>query len=138
MGSKTGALMGAACLLAAVGVRAQAVDVDGQPVGCGCHVEITSVAAIEGDFVGLGNLVLAVDPVRGLLFTTNSDWRDRVLVYDIGQDSVLREPVSEIGRAGDGPGEFRNVVGLALLQDSLVVLSSRPGRISIFGPDHAF
>lgn len=44
--------------------------------------------------------------------------------------------LTRLGRAGDGPGEFRTVHSLAVLPgDSLAVIDENAARLTVFGPD---
>lgn len=64
--------------------------------------------------------------------------RDRVLVVSQPRDARLRAftsdgaPVTEVGRAGDGPGEFRSIAGLGWMGDTLYVADGRLGRITFY------
>ena len=58
----------------------------------------------------------------------------RVAVFDASGASV-----AELGRAGDGPGEFRGVSALTLTRGgTLVALDARRGVLSRWSPDGAF
>jgi hypothetical protein len=110
---------------------------DRSPIGCGCELRLREVATLDGDHTGSSNVVAAVHAERGLLFTTNRYWRDRVLVYQFPRETgtapvTLRQPLREIGRSGEGPGEFRNVMAVAVVGDTLVVLDEQHERASLF------
>ncbi len=68
----------------------------------------------------------------------------RVVVADQGNNRILTfaadgSLLSRSGRAGDGPGEFRNMLAMMpWLGDSLVVWDDRIRRLSVFDPDIVF
>lgn len=107
---------------------------------CPCSVRVDTLAIIGGDHTDTGNLVGAYDPARRLLYTTNRAWQDRILVYEVpeGARRQVMRPVAEIGRRGDGPGEFRRVIALTLLGDTLAAYDAQHERVSLFGPDNRF
>jgi len=54
-------------------------------------------------------------------------------VYEIAPDGEIRRT---LGREGDGPGEFRNSVSLALLPDqNLGIMELMPSHMVVLGPD---
>ena len=55
-----------------------------------------------------------------------------IRVFD--RDGAL---VRRIGRAGEGPGEFRNLSGLALAPEGVGALDGTQGRVTVFDPDGA-
>jgi hypothetical protein len=66
-----------------------------------------------------------------------------ILVYD-AQATALRRFAADgaylgtVGRPGSGPGEYRNVAGVAVLEDGRIVVNDfGNGRYSVFGPDGA-
>ncbi len=71
-----------------------------------------------------------------LLVARNGD----ILVID-DQENILRRfgasgAIGEIGREGEGPGEFRNIRSAGWLGDSLWVHDPNLKRVTIFGPDY--
>ncbi|MEM6647150.1 MAG: 6-bladed beta-propeller [Bacteroidota bacterium] len=66
-----------------------------------------------------------------------------IYVSDGGNSRVLHVSadgacLSQIGSAGEGPGEFVAVGALAVYEGKLYALDTGLRRISVFGPDHAF
>lgn len=54
-------------------------------------------------------------------------------VYEVAPDGTIRRT---LGREGDGPGEFRNAVSLALLPDhNLGIVELMPSHMVVLGPD---
>ncbi|NNK62052.1 MAG: hypothetical protein HKO98_02505 [Gemmatimonadetes bacterium] len=67
--------------------------------------------------------------------------RGEIVVLDGTPPAVRRfaadgSPLRDFGRAGDGPGEFRAPVALAVVGDTIVVLGG-DGRRGVFGPGGA-
>lgn len=102
----------------------------------GCRIELFRVATIS-DSIDRGALpdqmIHAMgDPSRGIFVTA----RERTKVFAFRSAG---ESVSVIGRAGDGPGEFRSARRLFVGPgDSLFVSDWGSGRISVFSPDDKF
>ncbi len=79
-----------------------------------------------------------IDQGGGMLVAKNGD----ILVLD-NQDNIFRVftakgPAGTIGRAGEGPGEFRNLRSAGWLGDSLWTYDPALDRYSIFGPDRKY
>ncbi len=54
-------------------------------------------------------------------------------IHEVGPDGEIRRT---LGREGDGPGEFRNAVSLALLPDNKVgIVEMMPSHMVVLGPD---
>jgi len=71
--------------------------------------------------------------------------RDGVIYVLDGQVPVLRAYSSDgsflrdVGREGDGPGEYRSPDGMAVLPDGRLIVRDPPNsRITVFGPDGAY
>lgn len=99
------------------------------------HAESVSLGAGDGpgmlDWRG-GQAFAAIDS-RGLIYLRGY-FSTEIKVY-----SSEGKYLATIGREGEGPGEFRGVMGLAVdASDSLFVFDSRNMRLSVFGPDHVF
>ncbi|MES2306288.1 MAG: hypothetical protein V4558_12310 [Gemmatimonadota bacterium] len=66
--------------------------------------------------------------------------RGEIVVPQPGQSNIkIFSPtgaMSVIGRAGEGPGEFRRVTRVGFVGDSLWVLDPSTARITLFGPDY--
>lgn len=61
----------------------------------------------------------------------------RIVVADEGSSQIRMydrqgRHVWSVGRAGEGPGEFRSIKGLAISNDSVLVLDAVLGRVSVF------
>jgi hypothetical protein len=97
----------------------------------GMRVELTEVAR-SGPEVELA-FVKGVDvDSEGNVYV--ADWQAKH-VFVLAPDLSLRR---QVGRRGDGPGEFRQVSGLQLLPgDSLAVFDGTAGRLTVFAPDSA-
>ena len=102
----------------------------------GCSIELFRVATIS-DSIERGALPDQMihtmgDPSRGIFVTSRE--RTKVFAFRSAGQSV-----SVIGRAGDGPGEFRSARRLFVGPgDSLFVSDWGNGRISVFSPDDKF
>lgn len=102
---------------------AQTAYRNGPPTECRCRIAVTEVASIGGPYVGLRSVVGVVDTLNGRLFTTNSDWAGQVFVYELPAiGGEVSEAAAQIGRRGDGPGEFRRVLGVAMRHDNALGL----------------
>ena len=128
--------------LGAVGLQAQeVVDLPAQDLPLQPELELVyriGSAAAESEwqqfstiqhiaFDGAGNLYL-MDSSGGFLSVP------RIIVVDAGGGLV-----TEFGRAGDGPGEFRGVSWMAVWPDGRIVVEDLP-RLAyhVFGPDGEF
>jgi hypothetical protein len=86
------------------------------------------------------------DPRASLSFTplqTHRDGRGRYFVLVQGQLPLVFSSdgrfLRELGRSGEGPGEFRSATFIASLPgDSLLILDTRLLRASVFSPDLQF
>jgi hypothetical protein len=132
VGPRIGAAIAAACLAGGAPTQGLAQE-------CPCEITFDTLAIIGGASTGVGNVVGAYNADRRLLYTSNVSWQDRFFVYEIPEDRAreVSEPVAEVGRAGDGPGDFSRIVGMTLLGDTLVVYDAQHERISLLGPDNA-
>ncbi len=81
---------------------------------------------VDEDFFG----VTAIQPLADGRLAVGVSGSRSVLIYD-----AAGERVSELGREGDGPGEFRGVRSLVQLPgDSLGVYDSQLRRLTVFPP----
>ena len=67
-----------------------------------------------------------------------ADSRGRVFVMDSGNDRIQAysaegEYLMTLGQAGQGPGEFSSMSGLALAGDRLIAVDNRSARYTLFG-----
>ncbi|HEV3052559.1 MAG TPA: 6-bladed beta-propeller [Longimicrobium sp.] len=94
-------------------------------------VPVREVARSRDDSLFSDITSIATDS-RGRIYV--GDWMAaRVVVLDSGAALVRT-----LGRKGLGPGEFRSVRGLQVLNgDSLLVYDPNAGRLSVFAPDAA-
>jgi hypothetical protein len=92
-------------------------------------VPVREVARSRDDSLFSAITSIATDS-RGQIYV--GDWMTaRVVVLDSG-GALVRT----LGRKGLGPGEFRSVRGLQVLEgDSLLVYDPNAGRLSVFAPD---
>ncbi len=75
--------------------------------------------------------VRTVKPLSHGLFAALDQYLPTIYVFD-SSGRLL----NTLGRSGDGPGEFRTVHSLAVLQgDSLAVIDENAARLTVFGPD---
>lgn len=78
------------------------------------------------------------DSTRALTRVGSLALRGGVLVVSQARDALLRAfttdgaPITAVGRAGDGPGEFRAIAGLGWMGDTLYVADERLGRITFY------
>jgi hypothetical protein len=119
-------MIGLAELAVPVAASAQAPDL--------CQVQITPIVSF-GDRDGPGALANIYGTIR-------VDSRNRYYVIDRGGTSVLvfdagGKYVRTIGRAGEGPGEFRETITIELARnDSLMVFDFGTSRVTVYSPDH--
>jgi hypothetical protein len=66
---------------------------------------------------------------QGRVWVTDAMARE-IRVFGAGGDLEMR-----IGRNGEGPGEFRNLSGLAQAPDGIAALDGQLGRVSVFGDE---
>lgn len=104
---------------------------DGEVAMCkACTIELTEIA-ILGNSEGPGSFEL---PPNGRAWDIDSDQRfwigngTQLLIFD-----RRGQFVQQVGRAGEGPGEFRGISRvLCVPGDSVLVLDVRLGRASVF------
>lgn len=96
--------------------------------------------AVPDSGVVIGRMDGAEEEVFGAVTGVVVDADGRIWVAD-GQASEIRVFGPEgtflrrVGRAGEGPGEFRNISGLALAPDGVGALDGQLGRVTVFRPD---
>ncbi len=82
----------------------------------------------SSDSVFLGQFPVALFLPDGSLLVGS-----RVDLFQLGADGTL---LRRIGRAGDGPGEFRGIGRLMITEDSLIAVSEAwRGRLTVLRPD---
>ena len=83
--------------------------------------------------VSAGGFTMAQVDSRGLLYLAGTSTASSfVSIHDL-QSGRER---GRLGRACEGPGEYRHIMGLAVHADSLAILDVRHGRISVYTPEH--
>lgn len=87
------------------------------------------VGALDGpaEYV-LGKVAGVVVDDSGRLWVADTQARE-IRIFDRGGAFLRR-----VGRDGEGPGEFRNLSGLALAPDGVGALDGTLGRMTVFGP----
>ena len=102
-----------------------------EPVACpGCRIRLERVAVLGAD--GGPGLTLQTQVVRdgrGRYFAAPTYDPARVAVYDPGGRFVRA-----FGRQGGGPGEFREIHGLAVAPGDSLYVVDRGGRVGVVGP----
>jgi len=121
-------------------------------LGCGDTTEGASVedgvAPQDAGWLTEPELVLRVgegadDPALFHEVVAVLEVRDGLLVLENGPPSIRRldasgRVVAQIGREGDGPGEFRRLSSASRFsRDSVFVFDGRTRRVTIYGPDLA-
>lgn len=115
-------------LLSAPAVVAQGRDISILEPSDAAQVRFSVATTIRDDGPGAGPLGrIAVNSDSSLVAVAEGFNRTQVSVY-----SSSGAFVRTIGRTGDGPGEFRNVMTLATLSDSLFVYDNIHFRESVF------
>ena len=103
-----------------------------------CTIELTEHARLgreegEGAIEFLGGHSFSAIDSEGRIYL-RGHFSTEVKVYE--KDGEFRQT---IGREGEGPGEFRGVMGIVVgLGDSLFVLDRFNMRLSVFDPGHRF
>lgn len=89
-----------------------------------------SIGAADGpDEYTFGQVAGVVVGQDGRIYVGDAQ-ASEVRVYSAGGEFVAR-----FGRSGEGPGEFRNISGLARAPDGIAVLDGRLSRVTVFRPD---
>jgi hypothetical protein len=105
--------------------------------GCsGCSIAVAKVATpgTPSDSVLLSTHPQVLQDSRGRFLAIGSIPRAQILIYS--QTGALADA---IGRAGDGPGEFRDNTRITLLTaDSLLVVEEPNRRISVLSSDGSY
>lgn len=68
-----------------------------------------------------------VDDSGNVYISEGSSGNEAIFVFDSNGD-----PITEIGRSGEGPGEFRSILDMKVYGDHLFVLDASLSRIQIF------
>jgi hypothetical protein len=114
--------------LLAAGAACRASD---DPVECpGCRIRLERVAVLGADGgPGLTPRTRVVWDGRGRYFAAPTYDPGKVAVYDAGGRFVRA-----FGRQGGGPGEFREIHGLAVAPGDSLYVVDRGGRVGVLGP----
>ena len=125
------------CVPASRPAAAQAPQQRISPSECyGCRVTLTFEArlgTIEGPAALAGHALAVVRDSRGRFYLADSRDPTRVIVFN--GDGSFR---TTIGRSGEGPGEFKSVSQLFIVEDTLHVFDFGLIRESVFTPDGEF
>jgi len=124
--------------LALLGPDVASGQAEWQPTCPECEISLTPVLTFGGeaseDTEGYTGEYVKMVRGAGAIYLIDYDEMDRVKVF-----SSDGEFLHVIGRNGEGPGEFREIMVLDLIAgDTLAVVDKALGRVSLFDPDHQF
>lgn len=100
-------------------------------LGSTCRIDLIEVVRIDDVDRGPGQFTPWVATHSGRLFFVETFDEASIREFDLSTGAFVRQ----VGRRGEGPGEFLRIAGIRAVADSLYVLDKGNTRLTVLGPD---